>query len=159
MLSKEKGLIYVDEIVYSNGAVYRGQVKQITSPELGEEQESEIVGARHGFGVQVWVDGAKYKGMWKENRAHGRGCFWHADGDRFEGDFLGDKSNGQGTYTCLDGTVYSGNWVDDVQHGQGKPNGPTEAASWATTGKARNMEWAATPGLKAISTTESGKTT
>ena len=28
-------------------------------------------GVRHGFGVQVWQDGAKYKGQWYNNKAHG----------------------------------------------------------------------------------------
>jgi hypothetical protein len=110
MLSKEDGLVYMDELVYSNGAVYRGQVKPVSGAPETEDQ----MGVRHGYGVQVWIDGAKYKGYWQDNRAHGRGCFWHADGDMFEGDFANDKSNGMGTYTCLDGTVYAGMWVEDV---------------------------------------------
>ena len=30
---------------------------------------------RHGKGVQVWPDGAKYEGSWKRNKAHGKGEF------------------------------------------------------------------------------------
>jgi len=26
---------------------------------------------RHGYGVQVWLDGAKYQGYWKDNKASG----------------------------------------------------------------------------------------
>lgn len=26
---------------------------------------------RHGYGVQVWLDGAKYQGYWKDNKACG----------------------------------------------------------------------------------------
>jgi hypothetical protein len=110
LLLKDPDLVYMDELVYSNGAVYRGQVKPIA----GAPESDDLMGVRHGYGVQVWVDGAKYKGYWVENRAEGKGCFWHADGDTFEGDFVNDKSNGNGVYTCQDGTVYSGSWVDDV---------------------------------------------
>jgi len=40
---------------------------------------------RDGTGVQIWPDGAKFEGEWKENRAHGYGKFTHADGDLYEG--------------------------------------------------------------------------
>ena len=115
MLLKDEGLVYMDELVYQNGSVYRGQLKPIE----GQPESDEMLGVRHGYGVQVWPDGAKYRGYWQDNRAHGQGCFWHADGDKFEGEFKNDKSNGEGTYTCQDGTIYQGMWVDDVQHGQG----------------------------------------
>jgi hypothetical protein len=42
-------------------------------------------GTRWGYGTQIWPDGAKYEGYWKNNKAHGRGKFWHVDGDIFEG--------------------------------------------------------------------------
>lgn len=42
---------------------------------------------REGYGVQVWTDGAKYEGYWKDNMAEGRGIFWHAEGDVYEGEF------------------------------------------------------------------------
>jgi len=77
LLSKEEGLVYMDELIYSNGAVYRGQVKPVS----GTPETEDLMGVRHGYGVQVWVDGAKYRGYWKDNRANGKGCFWHSDGD------------------------------------------------------------------------------
>ena len=40
---------------------------------------------KHGYGVQVWKDGAKYEGNWRLNKACGHGKFWHVDGDVFEG--------------------------------------------------------------------------
>jgi MORN repeat len=46
-LSPEPGLKYVNEYLYPNGSIYKGQMKN-------EE--------RHGYGVQVWPDGAKYEG-------------------------------------------------------------------------------------------------
>lgn len=80
----------------------------------GEELEDGTKGVRHGFGVQIWPDGAKYRGMWVNNKAEGKGTFSHADGDEYEGEFRHDKSNGYGVYKCADGTVYEGIWVDDV---------------------------------------------
>ena len=115
ILSSEVGLVYVHELQYANGAVFKGQIKQITpsldgtkspgKPEQsedlqntftesmskkqlkteadmeGDEMDDGTRGVRHGFGVQIWQDGAKYRGMWQDNRAHGKGTFWHADGD------------------------------------------------------------------------------
>lgn len=49
---------------------------------------------RHGQGVQVWPDGAKYEGEWSKNQANGKGKFWHADGDVYEGEWRDDKANG-----------------------------------------------------------------
>lgn len=44
---------------------------------------------RDGYGAMLWggmqfhnkLDGAKYEGEWRENRANGKGAFWHIDGD------------------------------------------------------------------------------
>ena len=80
----------------------------------GDEMDDGTRGVRHGFGVQVWQDGAKYKGQWQNNKAHGKGTFWHADGDYYEGEFRNDKSNGYGVFHCTDGTVYEGVWLDDI---------------------------------------------
>jgi hypothetical protein len=52
--------------------VYKGQIKN---------------GERHGYGIQVWPDGAKYEGYWRDNMAHGRGKFYHIDGDVYDGKF------------------------------------------------------------------------
>lgn len=38
-----------EEYKFKNGAVYKGQWK-------GE--------VRHGFGIQIWPDGARYEGHW-----------------------------------------------------------------------------------------------
>ena len=36
---------------------------------------------RHGRGIQVWPDGSKYIGYWKNNQAWGKGKLIHQDGD------------------------------------------------------------------------------
>jgi len=46
---------------------------------------------RHGYGIQIWPDGAKYEGYWQNDKAHGKGKFYHAEGDVYEGDWVEDK--------------------------------------------------------------------
>ena len=38
---------------------------------------------KEGFGVQVWPDGSKYVGLWKEGKAFGYGRFILSDGDAY----------------------------------------------------------------------------
>lgn len=72
LLLDEAGLVFREEVVYPDGAVYKGQLKEGTD-------------IRHGFGIQVWPDGAKYEGNWRDNVASGRGKFYHIDGDVYDG--------------------------------------------------------------------------
>ncbi len=60
MLSSEPGLTFVIELLYPNNSVYKGQMKLVDSEQI-----------RHGYGLQVWPDGAKYKGNWADNKAQG----------------------------------------------------------------------------------------
>ena len=75
---------------------------------------------RHGRGIQIWSDGAKFSGCWKNGKACGKGKLIHSDGDIYEGDWKDDKPWGYGVYIHLDGTRYEGEWKDDKQHGRGK---------------------------------------
>ena len=97
------GLVFTPELVFENGSVYKGYLKD---------------GSRHGPGVQVWPDDARYEGEWQNNKANGRGKFWHADGDVYEGEWLDDKTNGYGTYINVNGGKIVGHWKDDLQEGQ-----------------------------------------
>jgi len=36
---------------------------------------------RDGLGVQLWPDGSKYEGMWKDGKCSGKGRMTHANGD------------------------------------------------------------------------------
>jgi hypothetical protein len=87
---------------FKNGAVYTGQWLK------GEED------IRHGQGTQVWPDGAKYDGLWSNNKANGKGTFWHVHGDKYSGEWLDDKAHGVGTYTHANGARYEGHWQDDL---------------------------------------------
>ena len=42
---------------------------------------------RHGRGIQVWPNGEKYIGYWKNNHPYGKGKLFHINGDIYEGDF------------------------------------------------------------------------
>ena len=83
------------ETTHENGAKYTGEWNM-------------QAGLREGRGIQVWVDGSKYQGMWYAGKANGKGRLIHADGDVYEGDWMDDKAHGYGVYTHLDGAQYSG---------------------------------------------------
>ena len=72
LLLNEDGLEFREEVVFPDGAVYKGQLRVDYD-------------MRHGFGIQVWPDGAKYEGNWRNNVASGRGKFHHIDGDIYDG--------------------------------------------------------------------------
>ena len=75
---------------------------------------------RHGRGIQLWSDGAKFLGCWKNGKANGKGKLIHADGDIYEGDWVDDKPSGKEIYLHIDGTRYEGEWKEDKQNGLGK---------------------------------------
>ena len=79
--------------VLNNGAKYSGEWDAETNK-------------RDGFGVQLWADGSKYEGYWKDDMANGRGRLIHVDGDVYEGDWKDDKAHGKGKYIHYDGAVY-----------------------------------------------------
>jgi len=80
-------------VVLNNGAKYSG------------EWDSES-GKRDGFGIQLWADGSKYEGNWKDDMANGKGRLIHVDGDVYEGDWKDDKAHGKGKYIHYDGAMY-----------------------------------------------------
>ena len=49
-------------------------------------------GLREGKGVQIWKDGSKYEGYWKDDQANGVGRLIHTDGDCYYGEWLNDKA-------------------------------------------------------------------
>lgn len=66
---------------------------------------------KHGIGVQVWPDGAKYEGMWVKGKASGKGKMTHNDGDTYYGEWKDDNAHGYGVYIHFKtGSKYEGYW-------------------------------------------------
>ena len=102
-------------VEYENHAIYYGEWEKTGTK-------------RHGRGIQVWTDGSRYEGYWKEDKANVRGKLTHSDGDVDEGEWLEDKAHGYGVYTHIDGAKYEGNWKEDKQDGTGKESWPDGAS-------------------------------
>ena len=73
---------------------------------------------KHGYGVQIWPDGARYEGLFQNNLAHGNGTLQYKNGDKYEGMWKKDKAHGFGKYTYKNGATYEGQWKYDLKHGQ-----------------------------------------
>ena len=54
---------------------------------IGEFNEKK---QREGKGIQIWNDGSKYEGYWKNDKANGRGRLIHSYGDVYEGEWFED---------------------------------------------------------------------
>ena len=93
-------------IQYDNESQYYG--------ELSENNE------RYGRGIQIWKDGSKYEGYWKNDKANVKGKLIHSDGEIYEGEWIDDKANGYGKEFWPDGTSYEGNYKDGKKCGKGK---------------------------------------
>ena len=70
-------------------------------------------GLRDGQGVNIWSDGSRYNGEWKNDLRHGKGIMIRSDGDKYEGEWKDDKRNGRGTCIYSNGDKYDGEWEDD----------------------------------------------
>jgi len=81
---------------------------------------------KDGKGIQVWQEGDIYKGEWKKGKRTGQGIHIWPDGHYYEGSYDDDKRNGMGIFKWPDGREYRGNYVDDQRNGHGEfiwPNG------------------------------------
>ena len=81
--------------------------------------EWNFLNKREGRGIQIWQDGSKYEGYWKDDMANGYGRMIHSDGDVYEGEWMNDLHNGYGIYYNADGSSFKGYWRNDKQHGKG----------------------------------------
>lgn len=115
--AEDGGLEYQENYRFPNGAIYTGTFLLSTHTNVAIGQWKN--GMRHGYGVQIWPDGAKYEGHWQNDQAHGKGKFWHADGDTFDGEWRADKAHGFGIYMHKNGAKYKGEWKEDLQDGYG----------------------------------------
>ena len=60
------------------------------------------------MGVQFWPDGSKYEGIWRRDKANGRGRMTHANKDMYEGEWRDDKANGFGIFIDAANARYEG---------------------------------------------------
>ena len=108
---------------------------------------------KDGYGQQVWQDGSKYDGQWRNgcrdgqgkctyptvhgdtasgvytgkwrrDKREGSGKFEFTNGDEYEGQWHGDLRHGKGICRYRSGEVYDGDWRDDVRCGSGGEKGP-----------------------------------
>lgn len=61
---------------------------------------------REGRGTQIWTDGSKYVGEWKENRAWGYGKFQNQQNNSYEGDWVNNRAHGYGIFINKDNEKY-----------------------------------------------------
>ena len=68
----------------------------------------------NGYGTNVWDNGDKYVGEWKDGQMEGQGIITFGtgewEGEKYVGEFKNDTTNGQGTYTYANGTTETGIW-------------------------------------------------
>ncbi|CDW82395.1 UNKNOWN [Stylonychia lemnae] len=76
-------------------------------------------GLRQGKGLQIWKDGSRYEGYWKNDMAQYHGRMIYPDGEVYDGLWWEDKAHGRGIYLNIQGVKYEGEWHQDQQHGQG----------------------------------------
>lgn len=150
-------------MTYPNGDVWYGQLEQFKPRGFGTMKYaggstfkgSFVRGCREGFGELTFPPGQfgkrlrseedeNYKGMWKNDKRHGKGVASHPltgsydgewkddmhdgvgirqfkDGRSYNGQWKSGMRNGNGAAVLLDG-VYTGQWRDDNREGKGKMN-------------------------------------
>ena len=67
-------------------------------------------GKKNGHWTEVWTDGDRYEGGFRDGIEHGRGTLTWADGGRYEGGWRDGKPHGHGTLTEVNGKRYEGEW-------------------------------------------------
>ena len=92
------------EIVFANGDVYEGKVKQKLP---------------NGTGTMHYANGDSYSGDWVMGERSGQGTQFYANGDKYTGQWLRNERNGHGIYVHADGGTYTGEWLNDKRHGIG----------------------------------------
>ena len=77
---------------------------------------------RHGKGCLIYRNGAKYEGDWHAGVRHGLGTLWTYDDGKFKVKYTGgwsnDVPNGRGAFHDEQGNLYDGGWQDGRRAGQ-----------------------------------------
>eukprot|EP00956_Cyclotella_meneghiniana_P035883 scaffold119020_cov23-Cyclotella_meneghiniana.AAC.1 len=90
-------------------------------------------GKKHGFGTELYSNGASYEGNWKEGKRHGRGLYKFSRGGFYDGEWFEGKKHGRGLNQHANGDSYDGEWYEHEKHGRGrerKVNGDSYNGEW-----------------------------
>jgi hypothetical protein len=76
-----------EEVLMKDGVerVYIDEYKDVGDGKLYKGQWNKKTGDRDGVGIQFWPDGSKYEGMWRHDKANGKGRMTHANSDVYDG--------------------------------------------------------------------------
>ena len=77
-------------------------------------------GCWNGKGTQIFSDGERYEGHFKDGLRHGKGKYFFADGGRYEGDYKKGREDGKGKTFFPNGGRYEGGFKNDQWDGKGK---------------------------------------
>ena len=91
--------------MYNNGDRYTGEYKD---------------GKPYGYGEYFWLQGANYKGHFRNGLMDGKGTYINARGDKYEGNYKEGKKSGYGEFTWVSGNSYKGNYENDLREGSGE---------------------------------------
>ena len=74
---------------------------------------------RNGEGNQIYQNGDRYQGEFKNNLRHGEGIleYYSMNNSHYNGEWFEDIQNGYGKYKFNNGDVYKGDVLDNKLHG------------------------------------------
>ncbi len=108
-MEDETKLIYEPGVVEEGHLYYGGRNKDTFT--------------KQGFGVQLFSNGSKYEGYWKDDKYNCFGRFIDVNGIIKEGNFIDGYLNGKGkefTYIKQDNYIYFGDFKNSQKHGYGE---------------------------------------